>query len=103
MEPDPNHNGEETKPNGRQTDKALNKACPLSPACTINKNNPWFTPQLKQLRIEVGAAFDKRRAHNTEHNAEVYRDRLKRYKRLITKTKTAITQNMLTPSRTRKK
>ena len=66
---------------------ALNKACPLSPACTINKNNPWFTPQLKQLRIEVGAAFDKRRAHNTEHNAEVYRDRLKRYKRLITKTK----------------
>ena len=23
---------------------ALNTACSLSPACTINKNNPWFTP-----------------------------------------------------------
>ena len=38
---------------------AINKACPLKPACTINKNNPWFTPQLKQLRTEVGCSVPK--------------------------------------------
>ena len=66
---------------------ALNKACPLSPAHTINKNNPWFTPQLKQLSIEVGAAYQKQKGSNSEHFKNVYRDRLKQYKRLITKTK----------------
>ena len=66
---------------------ALNKACPLSPARTINKNNLWFTPQLKQLRIEVGAAYQKQKGSNSELLKDVYRDRLKRYKRLIAKTK----------------
>ena len=66
---------------------ALNKACPLSPARTINKNNPWFTPQLKQLRIEVGAAYQKQKGSDSELLKQVYKDRLKRYKRLITKTK----------------
>lgn len=65
---------------------ALDKACPLSKACSINKNNPWFTPQLKQLRKEVGAAYEKKRANNSQ-NVSVYKDRLKRYKRLTTKTK----------------
>ena len=71
----------------RVINNALNKACPLSPASTINKNNPWFTPQLKQLRKEVGASYDKNKANSTPHNAEVYKDRLRRYKRLVRKTK----------------
>ena len=66
---------------------ALDKACPLSKACSINKNNPWFTPQLKQLRVEVGAAYERKKANNSEQNLAVYKDRLKRYKRLIHKTK----------------
>ena len=45
----------------------LNIACPPSPARTINKNNPSFTPQLKQLRIEVGAVYQKQKGSNSEH------------------------------------
>ena len=67
--------------------KALDEACPLSPPCAINKNNPWYTPQLKQLRTEVSAAFNKQRDNNTEQNKTVYKDRFKRYKCLIKKTK----------------
>ena len=67
--------------------QALNLACPLSPACTINKNNPWFTPQLKQFRKEVGAAYSKLHDNNTETNDKIYKDRLKRYKALVKKTK----------------
>ena len=67
--------------------KALDEACPLNPPCTINKNNPWFTPELKQLRTEVGAAYNKQKNNNTEHNKTVCRDRLKRYKCRIKKTK----------------
>ena len=68
---------------------SLNNACPLTPARTVNKNNPWFTPQLKQLRKEVGAAYLKKNANNTEQHTKEYKDRLKRYKRLIMKTKKA--------------
>ena len=71
----------------RDLNKALNKACPLKPACTINKNNPWFTPQLKQLRKEVGAAYTRNKDNCTETNKEIYKNRLKRYKRLLLKTK----------------
>lgn len=55
----------------------LNKAYLLSPACTINKNNPWFTTQLKQLRSEVGAAYLKQKESNTEQHRMIYKDRLK--------------------------
>ena len=66
---------------------ALDNACPLSPASTLNKNNPWFTPQLKHLRTEVGASYSKSRQNPTEENITVYKDRLKRYKKLIKRTK----------------
>ena len=65
---------------------ALDKACPLSPARTLNKNNP-FTPQLKQLRKEVGVAYSKHKDNPTVQNKEVYTNRLKRYKMLLSKTK----------------
>ena len=71
----------------RDLTNALNKACPLKPSCTINKNNPWFTPQLKQLRKEVGAAYSKQKDNSTENNKEIYKNRLKRYKRLLLRTK----------------
>ena len=68
---------------------ALDKACPVRPASTVNKKNPWYTPQLKQLRKETGAAYNKLKENPSEPNRSVYKDRLKRYKRLIRKTKTA--------------
>ena len=75
---------------------ALDKAFPLSPATTVNKNNPWFTPQLKQLRKEVGAAYQRSRNNNLEHHANEYKDRLKRYKRLVKKPKRLIMLNTWT-------
>ena len=39
--------------------KAIDKACPLSKAKEIDPNNPWWTPELKQLRKEVTAAYDR--------------------------------------------
>ena len=64
----------------------LNKACPLSPARTINRNNPWFTPQLKRLRKEVGASYRKCKENPIEQNKSIYKDRLERYKKLLKKT-----------------
>ena len=71
----------------KEIGKALDIACPLTKACTVNKNNPWFTPQLKMLRNELGAAYDKAKQNSSSQNWDTYKDRLKRYKRLVKKTK----------------
>ena len=34
-------------------DKALDKACPLTKSKIFNKNNPWWTDQLEDLRTQV--------------------------------------------------
>ena len=31
--------------------------CPTIPAKTVNKNNPWWTPQIADLRKEVTALY----------------------------------------------
>ena len=59
----------------------------MSLPCVINKNNTWFTPQLKQLRKEVGAAYHRQKENNTAENKDICKDRLKWYKKLIRKTK----------------
>ena len=33
-------------------DKALDKSCPVAQARSIDPNNPWWTPQLKDMRHE---------------------------------------------------
>ena len=37
---------------------ALDKACPLTKPKTIDPNNSWWTPELKQLRKEVSKSYD---------------------------------------------
>ena len=40
-------------------DKALDKACPVAKARSIDPNNPWWTPQLKDMRHKVTKMYDK--------------------------------------------
>ena len=39
--------------------KALDKVCPLAKARRIDSNNPWWTPQLKDMRHKVTKTYDK--------------------------------------------
>ena len=40
-------------------DLALDKACPLTKTKIINKNNPWWTDQLEDLRTQVTNAYKR--------------------------------------------
>ena len=40
-------------------DKALDKSCPVAKARSIDPNNPWWTPQLKDMRRKVTKMYDK--------------------------------------------
>ena len=40
-------------------DKALNKSCPVAKTRSIDHNNPWWTPQLKDMRNKVTKIYDK--------------------------------------------
>ena len=39
--------------------KALDKSCPTAKARSIDPNNPWWTPQLKDMRQKVTKTYDK--------------------------------------------
>ena len=39
--------------------KALDKSCPVAKARSIDPNNPWWTPQLKDMRHKVTKMYDK--------------------------------------------
>ena len=39
--------------------KALDKSCPVAKAKSIDPNNPWWTPQLKNMRHKVTKTYDK--------------------------------------------
>ena len=41
--------------------KALDKACPKVKEKTIDRNNPWWTPQLKKLRQETSSLYEKQK------------------------------------------
>ena len=36
---------------------AIEKSCPMQPAKLVNKNNPWWTRQMSDLRKEVTALY----------------------------------------------
>ena len=40
-------------------DLALDKACPVTKTKIINKNNPWWTDQLEDLRTQVTNAYKR--------------------------------------------
>ena len=34
-------------------DKALDKSCPVTKARSVDRNNPWWTPQLRDMRHKI--------------------------------------------------
>ena len=57
--------------------KALDNSCPVAKARSIDPNNPWWTPQLKDKRHKVTKTYDKYK----------YRKQQKEYKKLKRKAK----------------
>ena len=62
---------------------ALDKVCLILPAKIINKNNPWWTDQLKQMRKELYTLYDKSKL--SSDNRELYKQKLKRYRKKCNK------------------
>ena len=61
----------------------LDKVCPLLPTKIINKNNPWWTDQLKQMRKELYTLYDKSKL--SSDNLELYKQKLKTYRKKCSK------------------
>ena len=62
-------------------DKALDKTCPIAKSKSIDPNNPWWTPQLKDMRRKVTKMYDKYK--NDRKNVEIeklYKKHQKEYK-----------------------
>ena len=57
----------------------LDKVCPILPAKIINKNNPWWTDQLNQMRKELFTLYDKSKTN--PDTQELYKLKLKKYRK----------------------
>ena len=59
--------------------KALDKSCPMAKARSIDPNNPWWTPQLKDMRHKVTKTYDKyKKIGRMKHWKKNYRKKPKR-------------------------
>ena len=69
-------------------EQATEKCCPLKPAKLVNKNNPWWTPQMADMRKEVTALYRNflrnKQNERTYHN---YKQVFRKYKNLCNKAK----------------
>ena len=62
-------------------DKALDKSCPVAKARSIDPNNPWWTPQLKDMRHKITKTYDKYKNDRKNKDIEnLYRKQQKEYK-----------------------
>ena len=57
----------------------LDKVCPILPSKIINRNNPWWTDQLNQMRKELYALYDKSKLG--QDNLDLYKLKLKACRR----------------------
>ena len=63
-------------------DKALDKSCPVAKARSIDPNNPWWTPQLKDMRHKVTKIYDKYKNDRKNEDLEkLYKKQQKEYKK----------------------
>ena len=64
--------------------QAVNKACPMQKQITINKNNPWHTDILKQLRKQKFALYKAyARGRTNDENKAKYYAIIKKYKKTV--------------------
>ena len=68
---------------------ALDKACPLTKSKVINKNNPWWTDQLEDLRTQVTNAYKRLLLNPIEGHKTRYKKLVRSYKNLCFKRKEA--------------
>ena len=69
-------------------DKALDKSCPIAKARSIDPNNPWWTPQLKDMRHKVTKMYDRYKNDKRNENLEkLYKKQQKDYKKQKRKAK----------------
>ena len=68
-------------------DLALDKACPLTKTKIINKNNPWWTDQLEDLRTQVTNAYKRLPINPIEGHKTRYKKLLRSYKTFASKEK----------------
>ena len=61
----------------------LDKVCPILPTKIINRNNPWWTEQLNQMRKELFSLYDKSKIN--ADNMELYKLKLKTYRKNVAK------------------
>ena len=62
--------------------KALENSCPLAKAKSIDPNNPWWTPQLKDLRHKVTKTYDQYKNDRRNEDIEkLYRKQQREYKK----------------------
>ena len=54
----------------------LDKVCPIIPSKIVNKNNPWWTAQLKQMHKELYTLYDK--SKTSTDTLELYKQKLKK-------------------------
>ena len=66
---------------------ALDKACPMSKPKIINKNNPWWTDQLTDMRKAVTRLYKKTLIDPIQGNINAYKKKLRQYRNLCFKTK----------------
>ena len=52
--------------------------CPMTKPRIINKNNPWWTDQLQEMRKEIHTIYDKMKAGTITR--EIYKKKLRRLK-----------------------
>ena len=67
--------------------KATEACCPTRPAKLVDKNNPWWTPQMADLRKEVTALYKRYLRTNDDRVYDNYRKVKRKYKNLCLKAK----------------
>ena len=67
--------------------QALDKACPMQEQKIINKNNPWWTTQLKNLRKEVSTLYRRMIRKKDDSLENPYKELHRKYKNLCNKRK----------------
>ena len=66
---------------------ALDKTCPVAKARSIDPNNPWWTPQLNDMRHKVTKTYKYKNDRRIETIEKLYKKQQREYKKLKRKAK----------------
>ena len=66
--------------------KTLDKTCPIVKSKTIDKNNPWWTPQLSKLRSETSKLYENQKNEpNEAQETKQFKAKFKQCKKIVKK------------------